>query len=73
MFVECLLRKGELKSRLDRMVSVANEREMGFTNFIVVLREWDTSDTTAVIEKAARGEMRSFCEVNHDGVATTTL
>ncbi len=73
MFVECLLRRGELKSRLDRMVFVANECEMGFTNLIVVLGEWNTSDTTAVIEQAARREMRSFCEVSHDGVATTAF
>lgn len=53
MFVECLLRRGDLKSRLDRIMAVANKCEMGFTNFIVVLGEWNTSDTTA----AARGEM----------------
>lgn len=39
MFVEYVLRRGELKSRLDRMVSVANEREMGFSNLVMVLGE----------------------------------
>jgi hypothetical protein len=73
IFVECLLRRGELKYRLERMVSVAQEREMGFTNLVVVLGEWNICDTAAVIEKAARGEMRSFCEVDHDGVLTTAF
>jgi len=35
---------------------------MGFTNFVVVLAEWNISETTAIIEKAVRKEMRSCCE-----------
>ncbi len=73
MFVECLLRRGELKTRLERMLSVAEEREMGFSNLVVVLGEWGICDTALVIEKAGRGEMRSFCEVKYDGTLPTAF
>lgn len=59
LFVECLLHKVELTSRLDRIMSVARERDMGFANFVVILGEWSFSETTSVLEKAAKGEMRA--------------
>lgn len=71
LFVECLLHKVELTSRLDRMMSVARERGMGFANFVVILGEWSFSETTSVIEKAAKGEMRAFCEVPQVGLRAT--
>lgn len=70
VFVECLLLREGLQSRLDFMMFVANERKMGFTNFVVVLAEWNISETTAIIEKAVRKEMRSCCEVDHNNVGT---
>lgn len=73
VFVECLLRRAELKSRLDRMMSISNQREIGFVNLFVVLGEWGSSDTAVVMEKVARGEMRSFCEVTPDGVGTAAF
>ncbi len=55
MFVECLLLREGLQPRLEFVV---NERKIGFTDFVVVLAEWNISETTAIIEKAGRKEMR---------------
>ena len=63
VFVESLARRVELKSRFKDMVKAAQVHRLGFVNLFVVLGQWSGSDTVGVMEKIARGEMRSFCEV----------
>ncbi len=70
MFAECLLLREGLQPRLDFMPRGA---KWASQNFVVVLAEWNISDTTAIIEKAVRKEMRSCCEVDRNNVGTTTF
>ena len=63
VFVESLARRVELESRSKNMVKVAQVHRVGFVNLFVVLGQWGGSATAEVMERVARGEMRSFCEV----------
>ena len=63
VFVESLARRVELESRFKNMVKVAQVHRLGFVNLFVVLGQWSGCDTVNIMEKIARGEMRSFCEV----------
>ena len=73
VFVESLARRVELRSRLEHMMTAAKEHRIGFVDLFVVLGEWSGCDNVTVMDKVARGEMRSFCEIPQAGDLATAF